>query len=278
MTCEAGIWGRHIRASKGGLGVKTEGWGRRILVVNEDPKVSNSPTSAETMTVSEGLAVVHLFCKRKVGAVDVEIIEAIERAERERIGVVKVAILGHKADMCFMARHREPWRLRAFQTALQKVGLEVVDSFVSISEISEYAEGLSDEMKDLRLYPPLPPTGKAAWCFYPMTKRRGESQNWYQLSFEERKALMMEHGASGRKFAGRIVQWITSATGLDDWEWGVTLFGTHLDDLKDAVYTMRYDTASAKYAEFGPFYTGIVGTTRQVVFSTRIPSPSTNAP
>ena len=33
----------------------------------------------------------------------------------------------------------------------------------------------------------------------------------------------------------------------------------HPDDLKDCVYEMRFDEASAHYAEFGPFYTGMVG-------------------
>ena len=150
-------------------------------------------------------------------------------------------------------------RYATCRPALVNAGLEVVDSFVSITELSEYALGLGEEMKNMRLYPELPPPGKPAWCFYPMTKRRNENQNWYRLTFDERKELMYEHGTSGRKFAGRIVQLITASTGLDDWEWGVTLFGTNLDDLKDTVYTMRYDTASAIYAEFGSFYTGLVG-------------------
>ena len=63
---------------------------------------------------------------------------------------------------------------------------------------------------------------------------------------------------TGRTFAGRVLQLITGSTGLDDWEWGVTLFGVNPDDLKDTVYTMRFDEASALYAEFGPFYTGLV--------------------
>ncbi|MEI7746900.1 MAG: chlorite dismutase family protein, partial [Actinomycetota bacterium] len=42
------------------------------------------------------------------------------------------------------------------------------------------------------------------------------------------------------------------------WEWGVTLFGRDLGDLKDCVYTMRFDEGSTHYAEFGPFYTGMV--------------------
>ena len=136
---------------------------------------------------------------------------------------------------------------------------------MSITEVSEYAAGVPDEMKNMRLYPDLPPEGKSAWCFYPMSKRRGEADNWFTLEFDRRKELMYEHGASGRKFAGRVVQLITGSTGLDDYEWGVTLFCVHVDDLKDVVYTMRFDEASAVYAEFGPFYTGTVGSLHEVL-------------
>ena len=80
---------------------------------------------------------------------------------------------------------------------------------------------------------------------------------------------MREHGTSGRRFAGRIVQLITASTGLDDWEWGVTLFGKRIDDLKNTVYTMRYDKASAVYAEFGDFYTGLVGPVDDILTRTR---------
>jgi chlorite dismutase len=91
-----------------------------------------------------------------------------------------------------------------------------------------------------------------------MTKRRGDAYNWYSLPYNDRSALMRDHGKSGRNFAGRVLQLVTGSTGLDDYEWGVTLFGVHPDDLKEVVYTMRYDRASAIYAEFGPFYTGFV--------------------
>ena len=70
--------------------------------------------------------------------------------------------------------------------------------------------------------------------------------------------MMYEHGTSGRKFAGRVVQYVTGSTGLDDYEWGVTLFAVHPDDLKEVVYTMRFDEASAVFGIFGPFYTGMV--------------------
>ena len=136
---------------------------------------------------------------------------------------------------------------------------------MSLTEVSEYAQGLPDEMKQARQYPQLPPEGKRAWCFYPMSKRRNADQNWYTLPYEAREQLMQGHGKVGRTFAGRILQLITGSTGLDDFEWGVTLFGVHPDDLKDVVYTMRYDEASAVYAEFGPFYTGVVGTPEEVL-------------
>ena len=81
---------------------------------------------------------------------------------------------------------------------------------------------------------------------------------------------MYEHGATGRTFSGRILQLITGSTGIDDWEWGVTLFAEQPEDLKEVVYTMRYDRASATYAEFGTFTTGIVDTLDVVLDSVGI--------
>lgn len=208
---------------------------------------------------SIGQGVLHLFFK--VGpAVDKVAATAAVDAGRERGDqVVAVAMLGHKADVAVMGLGPNLWSLRELQTDLVTAGLELVDSYVSLTELSEYALGIPDEMKNMRLWPELPPEGKPAWCFYPMSKKReGDEQNWFTLDFDRRRELMYEHGTSGRKFAGRIVQLITGSTGLDDYEWGVTLFGVHPDDLKEVVYTMRFDEASAVYADFGPFYTGMV--------------------
>ena len=91
-----------------------------------------------------------------------------------------------------------------------------------------------------------------------MSKRRKVGQNWYTLPYDERDQLMRGHGKTGARSPGRVLQLITGSTGLDDWEWGVTLFAERPDDLKDVVYTMRFDEASATYAEFGPFFTGLV--------------------
>ena len=51
-----------------------------------------------------------------------------------------------------------------------------------------------------------------------------------------------------------MTQLITSSTGLDDWEWGVTLMAQEVGSVKEIVYEMRKDEVSARYAEFGPFY------------------------
>ncbi len=207
---------------------------------------------------SIGIGVLHLFGNLGPTADPDAISTAVKEAESQGVQVVVVAVLGHKADIGFMALHRDLWRLRDFQTTVQQSGIDIVDSYVSLTELSEYAAGLPEETKQARLYPQLPPEGKTAWCFYPMSKRRNPDQNWYELPFEQRRELMYEHGATGRKFAGRVLQLITGSTGIDDYEWGVTLFCVHPDDLKEVVYTMRYDVASARYAEFGPFYTGMV--------------------
>ncbi len=219
----------------------------------------------EPLLPSIGWNVVHLFVKPTTG-VDVDRVrDANERLEKEGGQVVAASILGHKADACLMGLAEDVWALRRWQTKIQSAGLAVVDSYVSLTEVSEYAAGAPAAMLEARLHPHLPPEGMRSFCFYPMSKRRGEQQNWYALDFDDRKALMMAHGASGRTFAGRILQVITGSTGLDDYEWGVTLFGVHPDDIKACVYTMRFDEASTLYAEFGPFYIGAVGTLDEVV-------------
>lgn len=207
----------------------------------------------------------HLFCAATPRADAGAIAAAVKALEADEHQVVPVAVLGHKADLCLLALGPDLWRLRRFQTELAAAGLDVVDSYVSLTEVSEYAEGMPDERKQARLYPQLPPEGKPAFCFYPMSKRRGPEHNWYALPYEAREQLMVGHGGVGRTFAGRVLQLVTGSTGIDDHEWGVTLFAVHPDDLKQCVYTMRFDEASARYAEFGPFVTGVVGTLDEVL-------------
>ncbi|MDA8044238.1 MAG: chlorite dismutase family protein [Actinomycetota bacterium] len=219
----------------------------------------------EALQPTVGWGVLHLFCRIRPGADGRAVMGAVSAAEAAEHQVVPFTVLGHKADLGFLALGPDWVVLRRLQTGLQAAGLEVADSYVSLTEVSEYAAGMPEEHLRARLYPELPPAGKRAFCFYPMTKRRGDKDNWYSLGYEDRQRLMMDHGRSGRRFAGRVVQLITGSTGLDDYEWGVTLFGVHPDDLKDTVYTMRFDEASALYAEFGPFYAGVVGPVEEIV-------------
>jgi chlorite dismutase len=98
-----------------------------------------------------------------------------------------------------------------------------------------------------------------------MSKKRETAANWFATPFDERNEMMMEHGSSGRKFAGRVLQLVTGSTGLDDYEWGVTLFGLNPDVIKEVVYTMRFDKGSALYGEFGAFYVGYLDAIEELV-------------
>lgn len=115
-----------------------------------------------------------------------------------------------------------------------------------------------------RLYPTRPEAMPYV-SFYPMSKRRQAGQNWYILPTDERSRMMYEHGMTGRRYHGKVQQIITGAIGFDAWEWGVTLFAADPLDFKKLVSEMRFDEASAAYAEFGPFYVGRVGTLAEVL-------------
>jgi len=206
--------------------------------------------------MTTGVCVLHLFGAARPDCDGDAVRRAVEAARTDGCQVVTAAILGHKADLAVMALGPDVTALRRVQTALQRAGIVVSDSYVSITEVSEYAPGLPEQMLQDRLYPNLPPEGKPAFCFYPMSKRREAHANWYMTPYDERRDMMYEHGASGRKFAGKIVQLVTGSTGLDAYEWGVTLFGIDLEVIKDVVYTLRYDKGSALYGEFGPFFVG----------------------
>jgi chlorite dismutase len=77
------------------------------------------------------------------------------------------------------------------------------------------------------------------------------------VEFGKRAEMMLEHGKVGREYAGKVTQIISGSIGFDDWEWGVDLFADDPLTFKKLIYEMRFDEASARYAEFGPFYTGL---------------------
>jgi chlorite dismutase len=128
------------------------------------------------------------------------------------------------------------------------------DSAEYAAALAEFDQRMAHYLKH-RLYPVLPD-----WpviCFYPMSKRRLGNDNWFMLPFEERRELMSGHAKTGRAYSGRILQLITGSTGLDEFEWGVTLLAKDTIDVKSIVYEMRFDPVSARYGEFGDFYIGL---------------------
>lgn len=132
--------------------------------------------------------------------------------------VLTFAVLGHKADFGVMALGPDLARLQAFQHAVRAVPLGATWSYVSLTEAS---------------------------------KRRTATDNWFSLSFDERKWLIGGHARVGRGYAGRLLQLITGSTGTDDWEWGVTLLADDPAVLEEIVYEKRS-------AEFVPLVTGFV--------------------
>lgn len=129
------------------------------------------------------------------------------------------------------------------------------ESHAGQEKIEAFRTRMTKYLKD-RLEPNLPDWPVV--CFYPMSKRRGGAgQNWYALDFDSRKKLMGGHARVGRQYSGRVLQLITGSTGLDDMEWGVTLFARTTSEIKAIVYEMRFDEVSTHYAEFGEFFVGL---------------------
>ena len=244
----------------------------------------------ERVEAESGWGVLHLFYAvdraraAEPGGAAV-VLDAVASFTDDEHQVLTFAVLGHKADLGIMALGPDLARLQQLQQALAAAPLTATYSYVSLTEGSEYTTTEDDERARLaaeeqvtdpddvearlavwrdrmahyrenRVHPRLPM--KKTICFYPMSKRRTGDDNWYSLGFPERKRLMGGHARVGRGYAGRVLQLITGSTGLDDWEWGVTLLADDPGALKEIVYEMRFDEVSARYAEFGPFVTGLV--------------------
>jgi len=201
--------------------------------------------------------------------------------------LLTLSVVSPKADLGFMLITPDLHDANKVEKQLSlSLGADVLSpvySYLSLTEESEYItteeeytqtldrETRSDPVKldqalaafrdrmkhyrQERVYPTLPDWPVV--CFYNMSKRRGQEQNWYALPFEERRKLMKGHATVGRTFAGKVKQLITGSTGLDDAEWGVTLFACDTFQIKSIVYQMRFDPVSAHYADFGEFFIGI---------------------
>ncbi len=210
-----------------------------------------------------------------------ELETVVEKYRSETVQILVADSFGHESDVLLMILAPTSDEILEIEQSIKSCGTIVVDSFFSLTETSEYATTeqeeqsrvdaleVSDEEKSKlmnawrermeiytqhKLYPQMPK--KKYICFYPMSKKRDGQNNWYALDFETRAEYMRAHGMVGRRYAGRVTQLITGATGLTDWEWGVSLLSNSISDIKEIIYEMRFDQASALYGEFGHFTIG----------------------
>ena len=252
----------------------------------------HNPQVPETL---EGWSVLHLMYRvawdkvRALGERDLHRVagEAVQALAVPDAGATAyVQMLGHKADLMVICFRRDFEQLAQAQLALSRTELHTLlsptTSYVSVVELGMYDmtgklhqqlgakhKPASDEFESAfdaemetqrqrvmnRLFIELPRSRYV--CFYPMNKKRSQGDNWYSEPFERRAAMMREHGMIGRTYAGRVTQVISGSIGYDDWEWGVDLFTQDPLVFKKLIYEMRFDEASARFAEFGPFYTGL---------------------
>ncbi len=217
----------------------------------------------------------------------VDLVDHLKNGDDGDLGLTQ--IVGHKGDLMLTHYARTFDGLAYAQTLVDKLELrgflQPLGSYVSVLEIGMYdATGKIHAELNARSLPPQSPEWIAAFdelvrkqaenpyvstrlvakipqrryaCFYPMSKRRGEVQNWYMLPFDARAKMMSEHGVVGRSYHGQVTQVISGSVGFDDFEWGVDLYADDPLVFKKLVYEMRFDEASARYGEFGAFWSGI---------------------
>jgi len=239
-------------------------------------------TTLPVIKLDRGIHALHFFYRvdRERWAQSAQCLSRLEtlcaaNAQPSHPRLTTYATVGGKADFSFFLLAAELAQIsqmhRDLEACFPPGALVRVFSYLSVTELSEYmpteeenrqklideeklapeSEAFNKRMGELRermkhyehyrLYPEMPDW--EVMGFYPMSKRRAATDNWYALDFATRRKLMSGHA--------RV---ITGSTGLDDWEWGVTLMAHQLDALKEIVYEMRFDEVSARYADFGPFF------------------------
>jgi chlorite dismutase len=215
------------------------------------------------------------------------VLSQLKNSEETDVGLAQT--IGHKSDLMLTHYARSFDGLAEAQVRLDACEIleyfEQRDSFVSILELGLYeATGkihAALEERGLQRFTPewntlfdemlaqqeqQPRNAGRLWaripqrryvCFYPMDKKRQADDNWYMLPFRERAKMMLDHGKIGRTFHGLVTQVISGAIGYDDYEWGVDLYADDPLIFKKLIYEMRFDEASARYAAFGPFISGL---------------------
>jgi len=267
-----------------------------MSLTNSEPGVETAALPAVPLTL-EGACVLHQIMRfrwsawrRLSSSEKTEIVQAARAAlePAESAGESAVfSVLGHKGDLLLLHFRPTLEALNAAQLALNRLSLEEylhpTASYVSVVELGLYDSSVKlyrslvqrgvpvhsqewdREVAELlqrqrtamtpRLFPKVPDSRFV--CFYPMDRNRGEQKNWYTLPIEERKRQMDEHGAVGRRYAGKVQQIISGSIGFDDSEWGVDLFGDDPVVFKKLIAEMRYDEVSGVYSSFGTFFLAV---------------------
>ena len=225
--------------------------------------------------------------RQKYAGHAIDLADHLKSSDHGDLGLTQ--IVGHKGDLMLTHYGLDFDGLSYAQTLVDKLELRdfltPLGSYVSVLELGMYGatakihtqleeRGLAAQSPEwiaafdelVREQADSPYVGPRLWaripqrrytCFYPTSKRRGETENWYALSFEERAKLMSEQGLVGRSYHGRVTQVISGSIGFDDFEWGVDLYADEPVVFKKLMYEARFNAANAKYAEFGPFWSGL---------------------
>src|SRR3954449_6160539 len=104
----------------------------------------------EPVEPSIGWGVLHLFYRVDRARVEADpqagkrIVDAVHSLVDDGHQALLFAVLGHKADLGVMALGPDLARLQQFQHELAVTPLELVDSYVSLTELSEYTSTEAD--------------------------------------------------------------------------------------------------------------------------------------
>jgi len=97
---------------------------------------------------------------------------------------------------------------------------------------------------------------------YPFSKTHA----WYQLSADERRAMMTEHARLGHRFEG-IEQLLLYCTGLADWEFVVGYETDDLDRFSELVTVLRSTAARPYTLRDTPTFVGRHGSVEEILRS-----------
>ena len=224
--------------------------------------------------------------RKKIAEEFCNLFQGLEKSADGKTQSALFSQLGHKGDLIFLHFRNSLEELNQIELTLAQTRLHdfliPTHSYVSVVELGLYestrktyeaaeAKGLAQHSPEWnaeiaialersttamapRLFPTMPEAKYL--CFYPMDRKRDEQKNWYTVPFADRQRMMHDHGMIGRRYAEHVKQIITGSIGMDDWEWGVTLFANDPVIFKKLIYEMRFDEVSAVYALFGTFYVG----------------------